>query len=90
MYLGTGNVASASANDSSFQIQSTSDIISPLGVYNTKVESGELRFDEYQLSIVKRLDDLHRTLENYQPPSESLFSKVILFIIIVPSYLHND
>lgn len=49
---------------------------SPVAVYKANVASGQLRYDEYQLSIVERLEQLHKTLENYSPPSESLLSQL--------------
>ncbi|CAC5393234.1 AFG1 [Mytilus coruscus] len=74
------NAGTASVNPVSQQkggsLETTINCDSPLTVYKSIVDSGQLRYDEYQLSIVERLDQLHKTLENYSPPSEGLFSKL--------------
>lgn len=55
---------------------------SPLDLYKSRIESGELREDDYQQSIVQELQALHSKLQNYTPvpyecPAEqSTFSKV--------------
>ncbi|KAJ4370878.1 palmitoyltransferase akr1 [Didymella sp. IMI 355093] len=59
----------------------------PIAEYDARVESGRLRDDEHQRSIIKNLQDLHDMLANYtqppvqqptieslQPPKKSFFS----------------
>ena len=74
-------IAASNATSTNPQIGNSSiDSIpdSPVAVYKANVASGQLRYDEYQLSIVERLEQLHKTLENYSPPSESLLSQVCI------------
>ncbi|XP_052087704.1 AFG1-like ATPase isoform X1 [Mytilus californianus] len=73
---GTSSVTSVSHQKGRSSFETTINCDSPLTVYKSIVDSGQLRYDEYQQSIVERLDQLHKTLENYSPPSEGLFSKL--------------
>ncbi|GMM27791.1 Afg1 protein [Martiniozyma asiatica (nom. inval.)] len=42
--------------------------ISPLELYDQRVETGRLRNDEYQRGILSNLEHLHTQLKNYTPP----------------------
>jgi protein AFG1 len=40
----------------------------PLAEYDARVQSGRLRDDEHQRTLIQALQDLHDTLMNYRPP----------------------
>ena len=42
--------------------------IGPLATYDDRVESGRLRDDDHQRTIVEHLEDLHDMLKDYTPP----------------------
>ncbi|XP_043204892.1 putative ATPase N2B [Amphibalanus amphitrite] len=48
----------------------------PLAVYQRRLADGSLYADEYQAAIVKRLDQIHRSLDGYSPPRRSLLSRL--------------
>ncbi|XP_046365388.1 AFG1-like ATPase [Haliotis rufescens] len=43
----------------------------PLAAYLSKIETGELRRDEYQREVVSSLEDLHLQLKNYKPQAQN-------------------
>ena len=51
----------------------------PLAVYQSRLEDGSLRADEYQAVIVRRLDQIHRSLAGYCPPRRSLLSRLFSY-----------
>ena len=40
----------------------------PLAEYDARVQSGRLRDDEHQRTLIQALQDLHDTLMNYKAP----------------------
>ncbi|RHZ83466.1 hypothetical protein Glove_92g36 [Diversispora epigaea] len=70
--LTAGNLVVDESNLKSVEQQIQRDDVSkrksgPVSRYNTLVESGMIRVDSFQTSIVNTLQDLHDRLENYDP-----------------------
>ncbi|KAH4264437.1 hypothetical protein HBI04_080160 [Parastagonospora nodorum] len=70
-----------------YSIDDPERVHGPMAEYDARVESGRLRDDEHQRSIIKNLEDLHvmlaswtqptvrqPTIESLQPPKKSFFS----------------
>lgn len=48
----------------------------PIAAYQSLIEKELLRKDEYQSSLVKKLDELHQRINGYQPSKAGFFGKV--------------
>ncbi|KAI0223292.1 AFG1-like ATPase [Lamellibrachia satsuma] len=61
-------------------ISSKKPVCGPVCVYEARVETGELKNDDYQKSVIKKLECLHNELKEYQPTpvvtSWNIFSKL--------------
>lgn len=49
--------------------------ITPLELYNEKVQSGELKEDKHQRKVLKQLQRVFEDIEQYTPAEKSLFSR---------------
>ncbi|XP_060072077.1 AFG1-like ATPase isoform X2 [Ylistrum balloti] len=72
----TGKTESSVNDHERKELQGSPD--GPMSIYREQIASRKLRYDQYQVSIVQNLEDLHTTLEGYVPQSEGWFSKMFL------------
>lgn len=78
-YLST-NILNNLIKSSTYSTQTKFDIpqppLSPLEVYNEKIQSGELMRDSHQLKVLNYLQQVFEDVEHYHPPEKSLFSRI--------------
>lgn len=50
--------------------------------YDSLVAADQLKFDAHQVSVVKNLQTLQKTLQGYEPPRPGLLDKVYMYMYI--------
>lgn len=53
---------------------------SPISAYKKRIALGQLQQDDYQMTVVERLQSLYNKIDSYEPPSGTVnwISKVVL------------
>lgn len=53
---------------------------SPISAYKKRIALGQLQPDDYQMTVVERLQGLYNKIDSYEPPSGTVnwISKVVL------------
>lgn len=53
---------------------------SPITAYKKRIAFGQLQQDDYQMTVVERLQSLYNKIDSYEPPSGTVnwISKVVL------------
>lgn len=74
------NVSQNSTTSTSSQISTEVESDSPISAYNKRIALGQLQPDDYQMTVVERLQSLYNKIDSYEPPSGTVnwISKVVL------------
>lgn len=64
----------------------------PSELYDKRVKDGQLIDDNHQRKIVQQLDNVHESLKNYSPPSQSFVFKIFSGLKTPPNglYMHGS
>lgn len=74
------NVSQNSTSSTSSPITTEMESDSPISAYKKRIALGQLQPDDYQMTVVERLQSLYNKIDSYEPPSGTVnwISKVVL------------
>lgn len=74
------NVSQNSTSSTSSPITTEMESDSPITAYKKRIALGQLQRDDYQMTVVERLQGLYNKIDSYEPPSGTVnwISKVVL------------
>lgn len=74
------NVSQNSTSSTSSPITTEMESDSPITAYKKRIALGQLQRDDYQMTVVERLQSLYNKIDSYEPPSGTVnwISKVVL------------
>lgn len=73
------NVSQNSTSSTSSPITTEMESDSPITAYKKRIALGQLQQDDYQMTVVERLQSLYNKIDSYEPPSGTVnwISKVV-------------
>lgn len=73
------NVSQNSTSSTSSPITTEMESDSPITAYKKRIALGQLQRDDYQMTVVERLQSLYNKIDSYEPPSGTVnwISKVV-------------
>lgn len=73
------NVSQNSTSSTSSPITTEMESDSPITAYKKRIALGQLQQDDYQMTVVERLQGLYNKIDSYEPPSGTVnwISKVV-------------
>lgn len=73
------NVSQNSTSSTSSPITTEIESDSPITAYKKRIALGQLQRDDYQMTVVERLQSLYNKIDSYEPPSGTVnwISKVV-------------